>query len=190
MKKVLLSVLNQWEIRVELAQSLLALKSKHHIEIYFSNLRPIESNRNHIAQKFLDWDYTDLVMIDDDIVFNPKDFDTFIDNETDICSGFIWTNKGTEKFPLAMRKVSDGYKVLESLTSGLNEVDATGTGLIKITRKVLESMKKPFFKFVYDEDGIVSNWEDFNFCDNAKKAGFKIFMDTRIKTQHFKTNSL
>jgi len=52
--KVLLAILNQGQIRVELSQVLLSLKTKHKMEIMFSNLRPISANRNNIANKFLE----------------------------------------------------------------------------------------------------------------------------------------
>jgi len=190
--KILLAILNQGQIRAELAQALLSLKSKHEVEIYFSNLRPISSNRNHIANKFISWDYDYLIMCDEDIAIQPDFIDKFVENDKDVCSWYIWTTWDNWPYPLALDKEIDwtGYQIKKELTLWLNEVDATGTWLICIRRNVIEKMSKPYFQFVFDEEWGLIKWEDFNFCDKAKELWFEVFIDTSIKTKHFKTNSI
>jgi len=188
--KILLAILNQGQIRVELAQALLSLQTKHKVEILFSNLRPISANRNNIANKFISWDYNYLIMCDDDIVPQVDFINKLVENDKDVCSGYIWTLWDTWSYPLALKTDWEGYKIKKELTLWLNEVDATWTWLIWIKKKVFEKMQKPYFQFKFDEDWKLVKWEDFNFCDKAKELWFKIFMDTSIKTKHFKTNSI
>ena len=60
----------------------------------------------------------------------------------------------------------------------LIKVDGVGTGAMLIKTKVLKEMKKPWFFY---ED---NRSEDIMFCEEARRQGFKIFVDTTLKIGH------
>lgn len=71
----------------------------------------------------------------------------------------------------------------------LVEVDATGAGCLLVHRSVLEAIGGDWFEqiTVTREDGVkVKFGEDISFCLRAKAAGFRTFVDTRVKTSHYK----
>lgn len=65
--------------------------------------------------------------------------------------------------------------------------DVIATGSMLIHRSVLETLKDPWFTIVDLPDGKVIP-EDYNFCADARKAGFKVAVDPRFDTYHFGTS--
>ena len=164
-------------------------KMGHKIEMFLSEDRPIPSNRNRIIKKFLETDNDYLMMVDSDIT-PPKNILAILNSNKEIISPMCFVMKDVDKITNAVNKVKREYKVITEFDKGINEVDAVGTGCIFIKRNIIEKMKKPLFKYKYNKEGILSNGEDFNFCDNAKKEGFKIFYDTRYIVNHRTTTIL
>jgi GT2 family glycosyltransferase len=77
------------------------------------------------------------------------------------------------------------------LMNGLFETDSTGGACLAIRRDVLEKMKKPYFKFEYDEETRNRDFgEDFYFCREAKRLGYPIFVDTDVIFDHIKELSM
>ena len=201
---ILIAVLNQGEVRVELAEYLFRVVTSAQIpiEILYANLKPISYNRNQIVKKFLaaeQFDY--LVMIDNDIVPDKNILDWIVCDKDIIgglCYGFSVKNSISGIVPFILKrnkKKAEGQKFLtysvirKDKWDGLTECDAVGTGLIMISRKVLEH---PFWKThggwfpnIYDKEGEKKLGLDINFCYRAKKLGFKVFSDTNCSCQHW-----
>lgn len=187
--KIFVAIPHTGNLRAELVTALMRLQSKKHEHtIYLSHKSPHDCNRNHIVSVFLKSDADYLLMIDSDIE-PPINIIDMADNDKDICSGSIATNKGAEIIPLALTKTKEGYRC-EGVKHGLNKIDATGTGCMMIKRSVFDKLKKPYFSFVYDKEGILVNGEDFNFCDCAVKAGLDIYFDSRYVCKHYQTYPL
>jgi len=70
--------------------------------------------------------------------------------------------------------------------SGIVEVPRIGTGFLAINHYVFEHMEYPyFFRPLVRESGVCGVLgEDINFCNNAKKAGFKTYAHYGIKISH------
>ena len=68
---------------------------------------------------------------------------------------------------------------------GLLEVDAVGSGVMLIARRVLEKVKIPFER-KWNDEGVPIKGLDFYFCDKAKALGFKIFVHWEYLCSHFK----
>jgi hypothetical protein len=98
------------------------------------------------------------------------------------------------------RPTSGGYTFLEKWDSDLVEVDATGFAFILIHRRVFERMiriyeERPDFNWPSLEERErmpppnFFRWsdgfgEDLRFCQDAKAAGCRIYVDTRIEIDH------
>jgi hypothetical protein len=71
---------------------------------------------------------------------------------------------------------------VKTLPEGLVKVTATGTGCLLIKTTVLETLGCPWFEFSHHDGKPVG--EDINFCYNAGKAGYDIYVDTTVRTEH------
>jgi GT2 family glycosyltransferase len=60
----------------------------------------------------------------------------------------------------------------------LVEADAVGFGAVLIDTKVFQKVKRPWFI------AATGKGEDIQFCYEARKAGFKVYMDTAAKIGH------
>jgi hypothetical protein len=76
---------------------------------------------------------------------------------------------------------NDEHKCYETVeySHGLLEVDATGMAAHLIKMDVFDKVDSPWY---YYRENIFSS--DLTFCENARKAGFKIMIDTDMKIGH------
>lgn len=189
--KVFIAIPTTGEIRTELAIFLLGLdRHLYDITVSFTIGGGIAHNRNKLVEEFLKTDYEWFLFIDSDTV-PPINILDMIENRKDICSGVYHQFKKNKLRPLVFEKSKDKYKFIQTEKKDyLIEVDAVGTGCLLINRNVFNKMKKPYFEFLYDEIGLVKLSEDLNFCREAQKAGFKIWVDKRMGVSHHKTINL
>ena len=106
-----------------------------------------------------------------------------------------------KKFPITWAAWKDGSLVELETLDGPTEVDYAGTGFMLIKREVLEGIEAP----LYEEQGPCKRWfhadviddgagpfycsEDYWFCREARKAGFKVIMDPKAKLTHWGTHA-
>ena len=65
------------------------------------------------------------------------------------------------------------------------ECDMTGTGALMVDAKILDKIKLPYFKDIYNDDGAVRLLpDDFYFCWQLYKAGIKVTVDQSIIVKH------
>jgi len=186
--KVYLSILNTGWIHHELTIKLPRWLTETTHEVYFesSNDRPIENNRNKIVKRFLASDYDYLLQIDNDNIpaRNPLEL---VDLGLDIVSCPVWIYQ--HKLVLNIYKLDPSDEMLipvdPTKEKGLIEIDATGTGVLLTSRRVLEALKAPFER-KYDEDGIEELGQDLYFSRKAKDAGFRIFSHLDYIAKHYK----
>lgn len=166
-------------IRTELAQWV----GKQSSTIFYSYARPIDHNRNIIVDEFLKTDCTHLLMVDSDVV-PPDNVVDMVHNDVPVCCAHVSTSINGETIPVGMTKVEGGYAHnFEHSAPALHKVDATGTGCILIKREVFDKIDKPYFAFKYDEDGFLSNGEDFDFTERVGD----VYFDGRYRCAHYTT---
>ena len=153
-------------------------------------------SRNEAVQRMQgDW----LVFIDDDMVWQPDAVKNLVtaalEEDLDILGGLCFRRSAPFQPTLYMREgpTSGAYNFLEQWDTDIIEVDATGMAFIYIAKRafekiagsemppleVRERMGPPnFFRW----EGQLG--EDLRFCQDAKTAGLRIFVDTRIEVGH------
>lgn len=157
---------------------------------------PFENNLNIIVRELVagDWDFWLSIDADNPPYGNPLDL---VDADLDIV-GFptpVWHYDGNDipgERPLywngydKAKDGRDGYVPHEPMT-GLQAVDAIGTGCFLIARRVFEhpDLQKGAFLRVYDQHGIVERGNDIAFCERARRAGFNIYCDYDRPCRHF-----
>jgi GT2 family glycosyltransferase len=78
-----------------------------------------------------------------------------------------------------LKSPEEGYIPVVDYPEGLIEVDVTGAGCLLIHRSVFEKLAYPWFLHPR-----VDYSEDVYFLRNAKKAGYKVYVDTTVKCLH------
>jgi hypothetical protein len=139
------------------------------------------------------YSYKKIFWIDSDIEWEPDDFMRIYDSEMDVVSGVYMTHpNGTVAVNLTDPE-GRPTKVNKSdflLRWDPVEVGGVGFGFVAMKHGVFESMKRPWFKIrevYWEEIGFPVNMgEDYSWCEGAKEAGYKIWVDSLVKVKHHK----
>lgn len=143
-----------------------------------------------------DW----ILFIDDDMTWQPDAIKRLVESQkkwdADMVGALCFQRGDPYQPTLYMREQPDsgGYMFMEDIPEDtMVEVDATGMAFVLITKRLLTAIagefppyeqrtrSKPPPYFRWDERGY---GEDLTFCQDAKKAGARIFVDTSIKIGH------
>lgn len=151
----------------------------------------IEKARNEIVWQAVDKGATHVMMIDSDMVFPPHAVDHLVEQDKDIIGG-MYFGRMHPKTMAFHRKGKEVTNVDPSKESGIFEVDFLGTGFMLININVFKKLMPPFFTFTYHPEDyglpktnmLQPKGEDIFFCLTAKKAGFKIWLDTTFELGH------
>jgi hypothetical protein len=142
----------------------------------------VAMQRNDLAGRALKWGATHVFFIDSDMLFNgDPDFELkqLYNMNQSITSG-ITRVKDNNGFPYSVFAEnppgSQKYEHIEPKNL-MFYADAVGGYCMLVKREVFEKLPQPWF--VYDKLP-----EDFYFCQNARKAGFKIMVNATVKLDH------
>lgn len=151
--------------------------------------QPYVNCLHHIVNDFLEngEDYLLTIDTDNPPIKNPLDLIGF-DCDVVSCPTPVWNNSVPGDRPYyfnALDIKNDGYTPHEPCT-GLQEVDAVGSGCLLIARRVMLKLRdqQPFSR-IWNKDGTVEIGGDFSFCRKAKKAGFRIWTHYDYPCHHF-----
>lgn len=188
--KIYLSIPNTGTICSELTIKLIKWisESKHQIFYESSNEKPVEHNRNLIVQRFLKTDFDYLLMLDSDIVPQKNPID-LVDFKLDIISCPTWIYQYRLFLNVYKLNDEDDLEPFYIPEKDLIKIDASGTGCILISRKVLEKIKKPFER-IYDENGLAILGQDISFSKKIREAGFDMYTHFDYICKHYKTIDL
>jgi len=142
------------------------------------------NSRNKLRDYFLKNDYDYYLSLEQDVV-PPKDvIEKLMKHDKEICSGLYFKEKEGELIPIMYLPHKEGFAKLlkfeEIPENELIEVVTAGLGCVLIKRNVMEKIK---FRYEKNE----KPWDDVWFCEDARKKGFKVYVDTSIRCKHFVT---
>jgi hypothetical protein len=137
--------------------------------------------------------YGKIFWIDSDIEWGVEDFKKIYHSELDIVSGVYLTNlNGTiaaNKYDAEGRPNTMNEKELFMIDEPL-EVGGVGFGFVAMKQGVFEKMDRPWFKIEHvkwsDLDFECNVGEDYSWCMNAQRNGFKVMLDPNVKVKHHK----
>lgn len=148
----------------------------------------VQYAREIFADSVINMDADYLLMIDDDMLAPPDLFYQLAANDKDICAALAFTRNPDHKpviydviegfDPVTKKEFYVNKFSMNYPRNTLVQCDAVGFGAVLIKRKVIEAMKAPRFM------GLQGCGEDITFCYKAKKLGFEVWMDTRVKLGH------
>ena len=179
--KITIAIPSNRGVQPQCFQSVLELiaGSKYEFELLCpSEGYTIAENRNYIATYACNSKSDYLLMIDDDMVFEPDLLDRLIANKKDIVGVVHHPREGKPVVAIEEGKLTDEFP------DKLFECHAVGTGIILIKTEILHKIKRPWFAFETYENGCNKLGEDWYFCKQAKDVGYKIYTDPTIEVGH------
>lgn len=148
--------------------------------------------RNTIAKKAIDGKYDYVLMVDSDTIIPKRTLRYLLDPEADVVVGCC-PKKNTKTKQTALCSLKDNppgkgyhkgltYDDLDGKTERI-ELKGGGGACLLVRVSVFKKMAYPYFKYVVYPDGSALS-EDFYFCGEARKAGYKVWADPRVKCGH------
>lgn len=163
----------------------------------FVKEKRVDVAKNELCQAALDNNCDWIFLLDDDVLPPPNTIMKMINlwrnrEDCQIINGVYWS-KSEPPLPLIFRDHMRG-SYLDWHVGDLIEADAAGAGCTFIDTDVLRKMEKPWFSVNYtyrpkDADPKpdkpdFSTTEDLYFYHNARKLGYKVWVDTSIQCIH------
>lgn len=137
--------------------------------------------RESIFQAFLKSDCSDLVFIDDDVMWERGGLIRLLEHDVDLVAGAYPKRKDPIEWSVGWLDVPELRAV-----NGLLEVASLATGFMRISRNCAEKMHKEYGATVFDnirhDTGRYS--EDISFCRRWRDIGGKVWLDPEIKMGH------
>lgn len=146
--------------------------------------------RNNAVQTMLQGGHKWLMFIDDDTCVPSDAFERLASHNLDIVSGLYYRRSQPIGHPVMLRETDKGPMWIDSFRPGeVVEADLVGAGCLLIHRRVLEQLAGPlenrWFRWMMESTQANERCsEDFFFCRQARKAGFKIYVDTLVQCEH------
>lgn len=148
---------------------------------------PFDHARNTGCLKVLELDFEYLFFLDDDVIPPWNAIHTLMSHKQPIVSG-VYYRRNPPICPVMLRETAEGRTwVTEFYAPDLIDVDYVGAGCLLIHRDVLIKMGKNWFDWRCDREDIPPTErmsEDFSFCYEARKLGYKIKVDTSVQCRH------
>lgn len=158
-----------------------------------------------LADFYLRKEFTDLVMLDDDLWWETDAVLRLLSHPVDFVAGAY--PKKQKRLEYVCKRVPGA----EPDVAGLVEVLRVGTGFLRLTRACVDSMIERYPELAYrdtlveggkawalffnnlwpdeedpDPEGLNELWgEDFSFCKRWRDMGGKIYVDTLLRFRHF-----
>lgn len=144
---------------------------------------PIDVMANRIVQQALEFDCTHIIFLDADMTFQEDTIPRLLGHNKDIVGGLCFKKKPPFD-PVLLE--GEPYKAVTMRDYPPNElVEVVGTGLacLMVKAEVFDALSYPWFEFRRLPDGRMVG-EDIGFCYSAIEAGYKVYVDTGVKTEH------
>jgi len=147
----------------------------------------IDKARNDLVKMALKDNCDYVFFIDSDVLIPKGALDELLKMDVDIASG-LYFSKGKPYLPVARVKEGDRHFFLEDFEfNQIMEVQGVGMGCCLIKTDVFRNLDFPYFKLEWrkHEGKDYQIAEDLYFCDEAKKKGYKVYLNTSIACPHY-----
>lgn len=143
--------------------------------------------------------YDKIIWIDSDIQWEIEDFKKLYESELDVVSGLYATHPEgivacsvfhPEYYKDGIERPAKTHEVFFFMKEDPIEVFGVGFGFVAMKSGVFENMDLPWFKIEHikwDNVPFATNiGEDYSWCMNARRNGYKTFVDPTVKVLHHK----
>ena len=185
-------------IEAECSRGLAELEARGYSVRRVSGYAAIDQGRSQMASDALADGFDELMWIDSDVGFQADDVDRLRAHGLPLVAG-IYPKKGVRA--LASHLLPGTETVQFGANGGLLEIMYAGTGFLLTHRRVYAAVREQGLPVCNERFGrpmvpyflpmllpeATGHWylgEDFSFCERARRAGFVVMADTRIRLQH------
>ena len=152
---------------------------------YFESARDrIVASRNILRKKVLEENYDFFLSLEQDVIQPADIIENLLQHKKEVISAVYFMPHINGLIPMLGIRGKEKYSYLQfdmvDKSNELMQVDYAGMGVILISKKVLEKIN-----FRTDEK---PGFDDWFFCKDVEKEGFKIFADLSIKCKHLLKN--
>lgn len=142
----------------------------------------IDDNRNILAESGLENGATHVLFLDTDMRFPGDALNRLLAHDKPIV-GINYLTRSARPLKTTAKKNGELIWTLPE-SSGLEEVDGCGCGVLLIKAEVFRALEKPWFAFGgIDPTTKRRLGEDYYFCAKAREAGFPVFIDHDLSKQ-------
>jgi hypothetical protein len=131
----------------------------------------IQKGRHDIVEKALALAADKILFIDSDMTFQPFALAELLKSGKNV----IGCNAPTKRPPIQPTCRDLDGKFVDAKLKGVREVGFIGTGFLLVDTEVFRKIGPPYFDIKWT--GKTFRGEDYNFCDNARDKGEKVFCD-------------
>jgi len=154
---------------------------------------PHESARNYCVDQFLATDDTHLLFLDDDVIPPVDALEMLLEANVDVISGLYpseWFDNDDGKIRKrnnVFSEIREDGELIEAKGRGVGEIMSCGGGCLLIKRHVVEDrVPAPWFKFHYNEKGLMDVGEDVDFGKKLKATGVPLHAHFDVQCSHVK----
>jgi hypothetical protein len=165
---------------------------------------PTDVARNDCVSKALEWGADRVLFLDVDHKFEPEAVVRLLESEHDVVTGRYHVKRPPYHPNLYLTPKeahTPGHYKTVHYGQGVFPVDRCGAGALGLSRRVLETVGFPWFRYAQDPEPPhdLSVSEDFYFCERAQAEGFTIWADwdaafghvvTGIVDEHWRSHYL
>lgn len=185
--KILIAIPTTGQVEIDYVNSILRLSRTVNADIQHSSGSLVYAARNDFVKTAIDGNYTHLLFIDSDMVFNADALNVLLYHDKDVISGSIFS-RVKPYLPCFYNKLRLGepgeieVERVKHLQNGLQEVEGVGTAFLLIKVKVFEDIIQKYNAYPFLP--INGCGEDLSFCLKARGCGYKIFVDNDLTIGH------
>lgn len=144
--------------------------------------------RNILFEQAIQYDCTHILLIDDDMAYQPDYLTRLLQHDKDIVSGLYVGRSFPHKpivFDLADESGACMNMYLEEDTPDLVPIVAAGFGFILIKTSIFEKLEKPYVRLGELDS---QEWcDDIGFFKRVREAGIQSYCDTTVRCGHIGT---
>jgi hypothetical protein len=160
----------------------------------------LSNTRSVLVAKFWRSEATDLVMIDNDLMFDAETLPRLLSHDVDVVGCDYPRRMEPITYSSRLMKVNGGWHA-EIDDNGLMLVETVPTGLLRISRRAIGKLIEKYPELTFDDPDAPGNnayalfekviidskqWsEDNSFCWRWNQIGGRIYLDTAISVAHW-----
>lgn len=184
---ILISLTTRKSIHADVTRWMLLQQTKGYVIDIVLTPMPLGHARNQQVLRFLDSPYSYIFILDSDCVPQDNTLEALRILDLPFVTAPHPTQQNGETGVMVLDKKPDGsgYVQHKPWDKGLQKCDAVGCAGMLIHRGVFAKIDQPYFKFIYDKQGLLVNGEDFDFCERIKKAGIKVYAYCDMVQSHY-----
>lgn len=131
-----------------------------------------------------------ILFIDADVIPRSNTLKKLLDNDKDIIAGVCPIMQRDELFwNVTKTKPEKFFDAMKTLPDNPFKAESYGFGIVLVRFEVFEKLQWPYWEDHY-KPGVRTRGEDVDFCDKAKAAGFDLWVDPKVKCDHFRVTPL